>query len=148
MLLQFDTKAIEYVVLHELCHIKEKNHSKRFWDLLSFYMPDFKKQEEIFLGREISQHRDYSENTAQAIDQEVRVIIERAAETSENLLKNNIDKLHKLAKALLENETLDGKDIDEVINNSDGKIKNKKKNSKVKKSATKKKMTKKEKDES
>jgi predicted metal-dependent hydrolase len=47
MLLQFDIKAIEYVVLHELCHIKEKNHSKRFWNLLSFYMPDFKKQEEI-----------------------------------------------------------------------------------------------------
>jgi len=42
MLLQFDIKAIEYVVLHELCHIKEKNHSKRFWDLVSFYMPEYK----------------------------------------------------------------------------------------------------------
>ena len=47
MLLQFPIEAIEYVVLHELCHIEEKNHSKRFWNLLSFYMPDFKKQEEI-----------------------------------------------------------------------------------------------------
>ncbi len=44
-LIQFDQKAIEYVVLHELCHIKEKNHSKRFWDLLSHFMPDYKLQE-------------------------------------------------------------------------------------------------------
>ena len=42
MLLQFDIKAIEYVVLHELCHIKEKNHSKKFWDLVSYYMPEYK----------------------------------------------------------------------------------------------------------
>jgi len=44
-LLQFEKKAIEYVVLHELCHIQEKNHSKKFWDLVSFYMPDYKKVE-------------------------------------------------------------------------------------------------------
>ncbi len=42
MLLQFDIKAIKYVVLHELCHIKHKNHSKKFWDLVSFYMQDYK----------------------------------------------------------------------------------------------------------
>jgi len=48
MLLQFSVDAIEYVVLHELCHIKEKNHSKRFWNLLSKYMPDYKQKEEIF----------------------------------------------------------------------------------------------------
>ena len=42
MLLQFDLEAIEYVVLHELCHIQEKNHSKRFWELVSFYMPHYK----------------------------------------------------------------------------------------------------------
>jgi predicted metal-dependent hydrolase len=41
-LLQFEKKAIEYVVLHELCHIKEKNHSARFWELVSFYMSDYK----------------------------------------------------------------------------------------------------------
>lgn len=44
-LLQFDKKCIEYVVLHELCHIKEKNHSKKFWDLVSFYMSDYKMVE-------------------------------------------------------------------------------------------------------
>jgi predicted metal-dependent hydrolase len=45
MLLQFDAKTIEYVVLHELCHIEEKNHSKRFYSLLSLYMEDYKVQE-------------------------------------------------------------------------------------------------------
>lgn len=44
-LLQFEKKAIEYVVLHELCHIQEKNHSKKFWDLVAFYMPEYKKVE-------------------------------------------------------------------------------------------------------
>jgi predicted metal-dependent hydrolase len=45
MLLQFPIEAIEYVVLHELCHIEEKNHSKRFYNLLSLYMPNYKAQE-------------------------------------------------------------------------------------------------------
>lgn len=44
-LLQFEKKCIEYVVLHELCHIQEKNHSKRFWELVSFYMEDYKQVE-------------------------------------------------------------------------------------------------------
>jgi len=44
-LLQFDKKCIEYVVLHELCHITHKNHSKKFWDLVSFYMSDYKSVE-------------------------------------------------------------------------------------------------------
>jgi predicted metal-dependent hydrolase len=47
MLLQFPIEAIEYVVLHELCHIKEKNHSKRFWNLVSLYMPDYKQKIKI-----------------------------------------------------------------------------------------------------
>lgn len=46
-LLQFNREAIEYVVLHELCHIKEKNHTGRFWDLVSFYMPDYKQKEKL-----------------------------------------------------------------------------------------------------
>jgi len=44
-LLQFDKQCIEYVVLHELCHIKEKNHSKKFWNLVSMYMNDYKNVE-------------------------------------------------------------------------------------------------------
>ncbi|MBT4030033.1 MAG: M48 family metallopeptidase [Campylobacteraceae bacterium] len=47
MLLQFPIDAVEYVVLHELCHIDEKNHSKRFWNLVSKYMPDYKEKEQI-----------------------------------------------------------------------------------------------------
>jgi len=76
-----------------------------------------KKQEEIFLGREISQHRDYSERTAQMIDEEVRNIIENAARISEQLLSENIDKLHRLAKRLLEKEILDGGEIDRIVDN-------------------------------
>lgn len=52
MLLQFSKKTIEYVVLHELCHIEEKNHSKRFYNLVSLYMPDYKKEEEKLKKRD------------------------------------------------------------------------------------------------
>ena len=74
-----------------------------------------KKEEEIFLGREIAQHRDYSENTAQEIDKEVRIIITRAQETAEKLLTDNIELLHALATALLEHEILDGEQIDAIL---------------------------------
>ncbi|HDQ00016.1 MAG TPA: ATP-dependent metallopeptidase FtsH/Yme1/Tma family protein [bacterium] len=80
-----------------------------------------KKQEEIFLGREIAQHRDYSEKTAQAIDEEVRRIVENAAFSADKLLKENSEKLHALAQALLEKEMLDGAMIDQVIQNSGAK---------------------------
>jgi predicted metal-dependent hydrolase len=50
-LLQFDIRCIEYVVLHELCHIKHKNHSKQFWDLVSFYMPDYKQVEKMIKSK-------------------------------------------------------------------------------------------------
>ena len=42
-----DSKAIEYVVLHELCHLKQMNHSKKFWDLVEKYMPDYKEKKKI-----------------------------------------------------------------------------------------------------
>jgi len=51
MILQFSIEAIEYVILHELCHIKEKNHSKRFWNLVSSYMPNYKKIQELLKYR-------------------------------------------------------------------------------------------------
>ncbi len=51
MLLQFSAEAIECVVLHELCHIKEKNHSKRFWNLVSLYMPDYKEREKTLKAK-------------------------------------------------------------------------------------------------
>lgn len=74
-----------------------------------------KKQEEIFLGREISQHRDYSELTAQLIDNEVKNIVVSAENRARDLLSNNIDKLHRLAEVLLEKEVIDGAEIDELI---------------------------------
>ena len=75
-----------------------------------------KKQEEIFLGREIVQHRDYSEKTAQLIDQEVKDIVARAAERAETIISENIHQLHALADALLEREILDGDEIDKILN--------------------------------
>ncbi|GMU94712.1 MULTISPECIES: ATP-dependent zinc metalloprotease FtsH [Ignavibacterium] len=73
------------------------------------------KEEEIFLGREIQRHKDYSEKTAQEIDEEVRSIIRNAEQRAENILKENIELLHKLSKELLEREILDGEEIDAII---------------------------------
>jgi cell division protease FtsH len=74
-----------------------------------------KKSEEIFLGREISQHRDYSEQSALIIDQEVRRLVEEAATRAEKLLRENSKILHKLAENLLEREILDGFEVDLII---------------------------------
>ncbi|MBW1996951.1 MAG: ATP-dependent zinc metalloprotease FtsH [Deltaproteobacteria bacterium] len=74
-----------------------------------------KREEQIFLGREISQHRDYSELTAQKIDEEVTRIVTGAYERTKRLIEENMDALHKLAKGLLERETLDGKEIDAIL---------------------------------
>jgi len=74
-----------------------------------------KKEEQIFLGREISQHRDYSELTAQKIDEEVRDIVTGAYKKASQLIKDNLDILHKMATALLEKETLGRSDIDGII---------------------------------
>jgi len=74
-----------------------------------------KKEEEIFLGREISKHRDYSEETAILIDEEVKGIVEAQERRVEGLLRVNADKLHRLAKALLEREVLDSVEIDEIL---------------------------------
>jgi cell division protease FtsH len=74
-----------------------------------------KKEEEIFLGREIAKHRDYSEQTAQQIDEEVKSIVLHAEKRAEELLSANVEKLHLLANALLEKEILDGEEIDKVL---------------------------------
>jgi cell division protease FtsH len=74
-----------------------------------------KKEEEIFLGREIAQHRDYSEHTAVLIDEEVKKIVDKAAATAEKILKDNSTILQRLADALLEREILDGEEIDKLI---------------------------------
>ncbi len=73
------------------------------------------KEEQIFLGREISQHRDYSEKTAQEIDTEVKSIISECFETARSILKENTSLLHKLATTLLEKEVLDSHQIQLLI---------------------------------
>jgi cell division protease FtsH len=71
--------------------------------------------EEVFLGRELAVARPYSESTAELIDQEIRRLVNEAAEEANRLLRENIDKLHRLAQALLEYEILDGEEIDRVL---------------------------------
>ncbi|MCH7678574.1 ATP-dependent zinc metalloprotease FtsH, partial [candidate division KSB1 bacterium] len=74
-----------------------------------------KKEEEIFLARDISKHRDYSERTAQIIDEEVTVIVQRAEKLACDILKKYIEHLHALAAALLERETLDRIEIRKIL---------------------------------
>ncbi|HNU71521.1 MAG TPA: ATP-dependent zinc metalloprotease FtsH [Thermodesulfobacteriota bacterium] len=74
-----------------------------------------KKEEQIFLGREISQHRDYSEETALKIDQAVRRIVNDGHDRSQSLLRSNIDTLHELASALLDRESLDGPEVEFIV---------------------------------
>ncbi len=73
------------------------------------------KEEEIFLGREIQRHRDYSERTAIEIDDEVRDIVNTSMKRAEKILTDNIDLLHKMSKELLEREILDGDEIDKLM---------------------------------
>lgn len=73
------------------------------------------KHEEVFLGREIAQPRDHSEETARLIDNEVRRILTDSMTQSEQLLRDNIDLLHKTSKILLEREILDGAELDQII---------------------------------
>jgi cell division protease FtsH len=75
-----------------------------------------KKEEAIFLGREIAQHRDYSESTAIDIDKEVKRIVMDNYHRARTLIQEREHLLHNLAKALLEKETLDAADIDAIIN--------------------------------
>ncbi|HEY3346193.1 MAG TPA: ATP-dependent zinc metalloprotease FtsH [Nitrospirota bacterium] len=74
-----------------------------------------KKEEQIFLGREIAQHRDYSEHTAVEIDQEVRRLISEAYEKAKGILTEHRVSLSAISEALLEKETLDGREIDEIL---------------------------------
>jgi cell division protease FtsH len=74
-----------------------------------------KKDEQIFLGREIAQHRDYSEATAIKIDEAVRAVVERAYVQAEQLIGEYAWALDKIAEALLERETMDGEEIHAII---------------------------------
>jgi cell division protease FtsH len=74
-----------------------------------------KKDEEIFLGRDFTQRTDYSETTAVQIDGEVRRLILETYERAKLLLRRHVEVLHRMAEALLERESLDGGEIDEIL---------------------------------
>lgn len=73
------------------------------------------KEEQVFLGRDISRDRSYSDAVAYAIDKEARRIIDDCYQKAQNLIRQNIDKLHAIAQALMEKETLDVKDFAAVM---------------------------------
>jgi len=74
-----------------------------------------KKEEQIFLGREISQHRDFSEETARQIDLEVRRLIDEAYQSAHGIVESNADVMHRIAAALLERETIDAEEVKMLI---------------------------------
>ena len=74
-----------------------------------------KKEEQIFLGREISQHKDYSEATAIAIDKEVKELVAKSYERAKKLVRENKKTLDKLAEALLERESLGSHEVDVIV---------------------------------
>jgi len=74
-----------------------------------------KKEEQIFLGREIAQHRDYSEDTAIKIDQEVRKLVNKGYTTAKQILSDNRDVLERIARALIEREVLDANEIKMLV---------------------------------
>jgi len=78
-----------------------------------------KKEEQIFLGREIAQHRDYSEATAIQIDEEVRKMVSAGYTTAKQILSDNRDTLEKIAKALIEREVLDASEIKLLVEGHD-----------------------------
>ncbi|HEV2276147.1 MAG TPA: ATP-dependent zinc metalloprotease FtsH [Acidobacteriaceae bacterium] len=78
-----------------------------------------KKEEQIFLGREIAQHRDFSEETARQIDAEVRSLVDDAYRSAYTILETHKDVMHRMAKALLDRETLDATEIRMIIEGND-----------------------------
>jgi cell division protease FtsH len=73
------------------------------------------KEEEVFLGRDLGSYRNYSEKVAALVDGEIKHIIEESYKKAENLLRNNINKLHKVAQALMEKEKLGEQEFNEVF---------------------------------
>ncbi len=74
-----------------------------------------KKEEAIFLGREFAQHQDFSESTAVEIDREVKRILDKAYKTAHDVISNNKSGLDRIARRLLERETLDGAEVNEIL---------------------------------
>jgi cell division protease FtsH len=73
------------------------------------------EEDEVFLGRSVTQHKHVSDDTARLIDEEIRTIIDSAHLQARNLLESNIDQLHLMAGALMKYESIDGKQIDQIM---------------------------------
>jgi len=80
-----------------------------------------RKEEMVFLGREISEQRNYSEKVAEEIDDEVRSIVDDAYHTAEKMLQGSRNKLEQLVKVLLEEETIEGEALQAILNAEPGK---------------------------
>jgi cell division protease FtsH len=92
------------------------NRMVRSWGMSSLGPLSFAKDEEhIFLGREIAQHRDYSESTARKIDDEIAILVQNGYQSARKVLEEHIDILHGLSELLLEKETVLGKEMDDLI---------------------------------
>ena len=76
---------------------------------------NYSSEEEVFLGRDFTSQKNYSEALAAEIDEEIKALIEEAFVTAERILNENIDKLHRVANALLELETLDGEQFEALF---------------------------------
>lgn len=89
-----------------------------------------KKHDQVFLGRDLARDRDYSEEIAKAIDQEIRKTIDNCYQKAQDILEQHVDKLELIAQALLDKETLDAKEIKALV---EGKASSKKQTTSVKK---------------
>ena len=91
------------------------------WGMSDLGMISFgDKQDQVFLGKELSRAQNYSEETAQKIDIAIKTIIDDQYSRARKILEDNIDALHTSAEALLEHETIEGKHIHEILD--EGKI--------------------------
>ena len=70
---------------------------------------------EVFLGHSVAQHKTVSDETAHTIDEEVRAIVDRSYKRAETILKDNLDKLHAMAAALMKYETIDSDQINDIM---------------------------------
>ncbi len=119
-------RAAERIVFNELT-TGASNDIERATDLARKMVCDFgmseklgplkygSKQEEVFLGKDISHSKNYSESTQILIDEEIKKIVSGGMDTAERILNENIEKLHRLSLILLERETLDSEEIDMVL---------------------------------
>jgi cell division protease FtsH len=73
------------------------------------------EEEEVFLGRSVTQHKNVSDDTAHAIDEEIRAVIDRNFQRARDILSEHMDKLHRMAEALIKYETIDSDQIDDIM---------------------------------